>query len=143
MPSGESAKAVLAIGIDPEFADLSAMPQFTPAMVRSYLDTQINRVREFGYEVDSCLTDTGDTAEQIVQRALQSRRYDCVVIGAGLREPPEMLPLFEKVINLVHELAPQARIAFNSSPTDTAEAAHRWLEQDPDEPANRNSTRRG
>lgn len=127
MSDPHSTKTVLAIGIDPAFADLSAMPGFTADMVRTYLDSQINRIREFGYEVESCLIDLGDTAETVVTGALRSRRFDCVVIGAGLREPPELLLLFEKVINLVHEYAPQARIAFNSSPTDTAEAARRWL----------------
>jgi hypothetical protein len=42
-------------------------------------------------------------------------------------KPPERLLLFEKIINLVHTLAPQSRIAFNTTPVDTAEAAHRWI----------------
>lgn len=126
MPDQQT-KAVLAIGIDPAFADLSAMPGFTAEMVGAYLDSQINRVRTFGYDVESCLIDRGETAESAVRAALESRPFDCVVIGAGLREPPDLLLLFEKVINLVHAHAPHARIAFNSSPTDTAEAAHRWL----------------
>jgi len=120
-------KAVLAIGLDPAFADLSALPGYTPDMVRAYLLTQTARVREFGYEVETCLIDTGDTAERVVEEVLTARAYDCVVIGAGLREPPELLMLFEKVLNLVHRLAPQAKIAFNADPTDTAEAARRWL----------------
>ncbi|KQX34364.1 hypothetical protein ASD04_17155 [Devosia sp. Root436] len=120
-------KSVLAIGIDPAFVDLSTMPGFTADVVRAYLDAQINRIAEFGYDVESCLIDLGDTAERVVEKALRSKSFDCVVIGAGLREPPELLLLFEKVINLVHTLAPGARIAFNSNPTDTAEAAERWL----------------
>ena len=71
--------------------------------------------------------DTGATAEEVVEAALRARHHDCVVIGAGLREPPELLGLFEKIINLVHRLAPDAAIAFNANPTDTAEAAERWL----------------
>lgn len=120
-------KAVLAIGIDPAFADLSALPGYTADMVRAYLLSQTARVEEFGYEVETCLIDTGETAERVVEAALRARAFDCVVIGAGLREPAELLELFEKVLNLVHALAPQAKIAFNSSPTDTAEAARRWL----------------
>jgi hypothetical protein len=126
MPSGT--RAVLAIGLDPTFADLSALPGYTPDMVRTYLLSQVERVREYGYDVESCLIDRGETAEQRVEIALRSRTFDCVVIGAGLREPPELLQLFEKVLNLVHRLAPQAAIAFNADPTDTAEAARRWLE---------------
>ena len=117
----------MAIGIDPADADLSALPGFTPEMVRAYLQNQIDRVDEYGHEAVSCLIDTGATAEGVVEAALCSRQFDCVVIGAGLREPPELLLLFEKVLNVVHRLAPSARIAFNASPTDTAEAAQRWL----------------
>lgn len=120
-------KVVLAIGIDPAFVDLSALPGYTPDMVRAYLAGQIERVREYGHEVETCLIDTGATAERAVEAALRARRFDCVVIGAGLREPPELLVLFEKVLNLVHRLAPGASIAFNANPTDTAEAAQRWL----------------
>ena len=127
MPNEKRAKAVLAIGLDPAFVDLSAMPGFTPDMVRTYLQSQINRIAEFGYDVERCLIDRGATAEQVVEQALRARPFDCVVIGAGLREPPDLLLLFERVINLVHRLAPSARIAFNADPTDTAEAAQRWL----------------
>ena len=120
-------KSVLAVGIDPAFADLSALPGYTPEMVRNYLIAQVERVREYGHNVETCLVDTGATAERVVEAALRARSYDCVVIGAGLREPPELLLLFEKVINLVRRLAPDAAIAFNANPKDTAEAAERWL----------------
>lgn len=120
-------KTMLAIGIDPAFADLAAFPQFTPELVRSYIDAQIARLRELGFEADSCLIDPGDTAEAVATIALKSRRYDCVVIGAGLRQPAPQLLLFEKIINLVHALAPDAKIAFNTTPADTAEAVQRWI----------------
>jgi hypothetical protein len=75
------------------------------------------------------LVDLGEGAEQTVESVLRSRIFDCVVIGAGLRESPERLLLFEKIISLVHMLAPQSRIAFNRTPADTAEAARRWIER--------------
>ena len=120
-------KTVLAIGIDPVFADLSAFPALTPDLVRAYIDQQIEQFRSQGYAVDMCLVDTGATAEQAVEAALRAKSYDCVVLGAGLREPPELLLLFEKVLNAVHRLAPESRIAFNSNPADTADAARRWI----------------
>ena len=61
-------------------------------------------------------------------QALRSKHPDCVVIGAGLREPAPRLLLFEKIVNLVHIHAPQARICFNTTPADTAEAVQRWIE---------------
>jgi hypothetical protein len=120
-------KTVLAIGLDPAFADLSAMPGLTAELIRAYIDDQIGRLRLVGYETDSCLIELGASAEAVVEAALRSRRYDCIVIGAGLREPAERLLLFEKILNLVHRLAPDSRIAFNTTPADTAETAQRWV----------------
>jgi hypothetical protein len=37
------------------------------------------------------------------------------------------LLLFEKIINLVHALAPNAKICFNSNPADSAAAVQRWI----------------
>jgi len=121
-------KTVLAIGLDPVFVDFTAIPQFTPDMFRSFIDTQLDRLRDLSFDVVSCLIDTGETAEAVTTAVLRSASYDCVVIGAGLRLPPERLMLFEKIINLVHALAPQARICFNTTPADTAEAVQRWIE---------------
>jgi hypothetical protein len=123
-----TSKRVLAIGIDPTFADFSTLPGLTPELIRAYIDAQIERLRALGYEAESCLVDLGESAEQTVENALRSRAFHCVVIGAGLREPLERLLLFEKIINLVHMLAPQSRTAFNTTPVDTAEAAQRWIE---------------
>jgi hypothetical protein len=120
-------KKVLAIGIDPEFVDYTAMPQFSPEIFRSYVDAQIERVRGAGFEVTSCLIDLGDTAEAVMARALNSEKFDCVLIGAGLRQPGERLLLFEKVLNLVHRLAPKACICFNTNPADSVEAVERWI----------------
>jgi len=119
--------SVLAIGIDPVLVDFTALPQFTPDMFRSYIDAQIERVRGLGFDVTSCLIDLGDTAEAVTADALKARDFDCVLIGAGLRLPPERLLLFEKIINLVHRLAPNARICFNTRPADSAEAVQRWV----------------
>ncbi|MCA1455607.1 hypothetical protein I6F35_20745 [Bradyrhizobium sp. BRP22] len=121
------ATTVLAIGIDPAFADFSAFPQLTPELIRSYLDAQIEQLRNHGYEADACLVDLGDTAEPVVVAALESKRFDCVVIGAGLREGAAHLLLFEKILNLVHRLAPEASICFNTTPADTMDAVRRWV----------------
>ena len=121
------AKKVLAIGVDPVFVDFTAMPQFTPAMFQGYIDAQLERLRAAGFDVVSCLIDLGDTAEVITSRALQAENFDCVLIGAGLRLPGERLVLFEKILNLVHRLAPRAAICFNTTPADSQEAVQRWI----------------
>jgi len=122
-----SKKAVLAIGIEPALADLAAVPELTPELIRSYIDAQTKQLRALGYDAEMCLIDLGETAEQVATRALSSRSFDCVVIGAGLRVPPPQLLLFEKIINLVHTLAPAARICFNTNPGDTVQAVQRWV----------------
>jgi len=122
------AKRILAIGIEPGSADYSAFPQLTPELVRNYIEAQLLRLRDLGFEVTSCLIDLDETAEAVVTAALRDERFDCIVIGAGLREPKPRLVLFEKVLNLVHRLAPEAAICFNTTPADTAEAVLRWVE---------------
>jgi hypothetical protein len=61
----------------------------------------------------------------VVAAALQARPWECVVIGGGVRN---QLELFEQVLNLVQRYAPDAAIAFNSTPADTFEAAARWVD---------------
>ena len=119
--------AVIAIGIDPEFADFSAFPDLTPELVRRYIDAQVDGLRALGFDAEGCWIDRGETAEVKIAAALAAKRFDCVVIGAGLREPPELLLLFERVLNLVRKQAPGAKIAFNSNPADTADAVRRWV----------------
>jgi len=62
-----------------------------------------------------------------VQSQLKQKRWDCVMIGAGVRTVPSNFMLFEKLINVVHEHAPQAKICFNTMPNDTAAAVKRWV----------------
>jgi hypothetical protein len=118
--------SILALGLDPVFADYRQMAGLTPVMVRAFIDSQVERMRSLGYEVESCLVDPGDTAEDVTRDFLRKRRYDCILIGAGLRAPAQLL-LFEKLLNLVHRNAPSAKICFNSSPADSAEAVQRWV----------------
>jgi hypothetical protein len=125
MPAAEP-KRVLALGLDPAAVDPATFLPFTAAQVAVFIDAQLERVRKLGYTVDSCLVDGGQTAEQVLARHLDSQSFDCVMIGAGLRASESLL-LFEKLLNMVHERAPAARICFNTSPTDTTEAIQRWI----------------
>ena len=113
---------VLALGLDPAVVEL---PGFAPELVRAFMDSELDRLRSAGYEVTSCLVDLGETAEAVMRQALASQRFDCVMIGAGLRAPERLL-LFEKLLNLVHSEAPGAKICFNTSPKDSTEAVRRW-----------------
>jgi hypothetical protein len=105
-------RSVLIIGFDPQFLDFSS-PDLAPLHLTA--------------KKEGCFMDTGETAENVVASQLRTKEYACVMIGAGVRANPKYFPLFEKLLNVVHELAPKARIAFNTKPTDTVEAVQRWL----------------
>jgi len=125
-----SKKTILSVGLQPHlinFADpaYAAYPGMTGEKVQAGLDKDIAALNALGYDAKLCLTDFGETAEAVIRAALQ-QRYDCVVIGAGVRTIEKNFLLFEKVLNVVHEHAPQARICFNTGPFDTAKAVQRW-----------------
>ena len=84
-------------------------------------------LNSLGYDAQLCLVDLGETAETVVTQKLTETAFDCVMIGAGVRTVPDKFLLFEKLINIVHQHAPAARICFNTKPSDTAEAVQRWL----------------
>jgi hypothetical protein len=123
-------KSVLMIGLDPYLIDFS-QPGYPPGMdaakVMAGLKACDDELTGLGYSVQSCFTDFGETAEAVVQSALKEKRFDCILIGAGVRAVPSNFILFEKLINVVHAHAPQAKICFNTLPSDTAAAVKRWL----------------
>ncbi len=123
-------KSVLVIGLDPALIDFSR-PGYAPGMnaakVLAGLKSSDEELTRLGYSVQLCLTDFGETAEAVVQSRLAENRFDCILIGAGVRTNPNNFLLFEKLINVVHEHAPQAKLCFNTLPSDTAAAVKRWL----------------
>lgn len=123
-------KSVLVIGLDPALIDFSR-PGYVPGMdatkVLAGLKSSEDELTRLGYNVQMCLTDFGDTAGAVVQNQLKQKQFDCILIRAGVRANPSNFMLFEKLINVVHEHAPQAKICFNTLPSDTAAAVKRWL----------------
>lgn len=119
-------QTVLALGLDPAFVELPDNPELTPEIVRAFIEMQLERLRGLGYVVQSCLVDLGETAEAVTANHLRAQSFDCVLIGAGLRAPDKLL-LFEKLINVVHAEAPGAKLCFNTTPADSAEAVQRWV----------------
>jgi hypothetical protein len=116
---------VLVIGLDP----YRVPGPWDPADVADAIAVAMARFADAGIGAESCLfgLDGSDDIEAVVTEALRSRPWEVVVIGGGVRKPEELLELFERVVNLVRRHAPDAAIAFNSSPADTLEAAARWL----------------
>jgi len=121
-------KKVLMLGLDPKVVDYSHLAvKLDEATLRAGLAADEKRLRELGYDAKWLLLDRGETAEAVVSAALKEKTFDCVLVGAGIRTIPPMFPLFEKLINVVHEGAPHAKICFNTVPEDSAVAVQRWV----------------
>jgi hypothetical protein len=121
---------ILFVGQKPEtvdFSDPALPPGFDAAKINAGIAVAVAKIKERGWQGDTCMVMPDETAGPMIEKQLQSAKYDCVVIGGGLRLPPKSLALFEKVVNAVHKAAPDAAIAFNTRPEDTAEAAARQL----------------
>ena len=122
---------ILFVGQKPEtvdFSDPALPPGFDADKINAGIAVAIAKIEERGWQGDTCMIMPDETAGPMLEKQLSSARYDCVVIGGGLRIPPKSLALFERVVNTVHKAAPSAAIAFNTRPEDTAEAAARQLE---------------
>lgn len=124
MDTAASRPRVLVIGLDP----YRVPGPWDPAPVAEAIAVGLARFADAGVGVETCLfgLDGSDDVEAVVTEALDRRRWEVVVVGGGVRSP-DQLDLFERIINLVRRHAPDAAIAFNSTPADTVDAATRWL----------------
>ncbi len=118
---------ILLIGIDPSLVDFSTMPELDASKVAQGLEAQLKALIDLGLDARWVLTDLGATAESTVRAALAEKPYEVVLIGAGIRAIPANFTLFERLINVVHEGAPQAKLCFNTQPNDTLDAVLRWI----------------
>ena len=123
-------KSVLIIGEDPTQIDFDApdAPKgMSAAKVMEGLNASVAALQSSGHDADLLLTKTAETVERQAAEALAKARYDVIVVGAGLRTLPPMATQFERLMNVLHERAPNAKLAFNTRPDDSAAAAMRWL----------------
>ncbi len=121
-------KRIVMIGLLPSVVDLSSFPGLTADKLAAALAREEQSLRDLGFDARWCLTDLGETAEAAVRAALDEEPCDVVLIGAGVRSVPAHFLLFERLLNVVHERAPGAKICFNTRPDDTREAVLRWIE---------------
>ena len=122
---------VLIVGQDADTVDYGApgiLPGMTAQKVRAGLSASKAALEAGGHACEILEVQPDPRAAQAaIEAALASQTYDVVVIGAGIRNPPPKLLLFETVVNAVARAAPAARIAFNTRPDDSDAAALRWL----------------
>ena len=130
MTTSHSNPRVLFVGQQPEtvdFSDPALPPGFDAAKIHAGIAIGMQQMADRGWHADLCLVQPDASASEAVKQRLAATAFDCVVIGGGIRIPPKSLRLFEQLVNAVHSAAPSARLAFNTTPQDTADAAERWL----------------
>ena len=125
MDTTAPAPRVLVIGLDP----YRVPGPWDPKPKADAIAAGIARFAEHRVGVETCLfgLDGSDDVEAVVAAALRARPWECVVIGGGVRNDNQ-LELFEQVLNLVRQYAPDAAIALSSAPEETFDAAARWVD---------------
>lgn len=123
--------SILIIGEDPAAIDFDgpdAPPEgVTAETIMAGLNGSVERLEADGHAAELLLTQDEATVEAQTRAALAGRSFDVIVVGAGLRTLPPMAAHFERLMNVLHAEAPDARLAFNSNPADSDAAARRWL----------------
>lgn len=128
MSGAVSGRQVLVIGLDP----YRVPGPWDPGPVADAIEVGMAELADNGFAAEVCLVrlDGSDDIEARITAALQTRRWDCVVVGGGIRKAEELTELFESTVNLIHRHAPSAEIAFNGTPKDIHEAVARRLHSD-------------
>ena len=119
--------------VDYESADFSHFAGLTRARLAKANTDNVAGLRAAGYQVDNCLIESGKAGAEMARTWLQAKRYDAVLIGAGVRLVASNTLLFEAIVNAAHAANPACRFVFNYSPTSTPDDIRRWY-PDPADP---------
>jgi hypothetical protein len=119
------------IGLDPDVIDYDS-PDFAqfPGLSREKLRAanaeNVAGLRAAGYDVDNCLIDVGQAGADKAGTWLAAKRYDAVLIGAGVRLVAANTLLFEAIVNAAHVAQPGCRFVFNRAAVATPDDIRRW-----------------
>ena len=112
--------------VDYESADFSQFKGLTKEGLTKANSDNVAGLRAAGYEVDNCLIESGEPGEK-ARTWLAAKRYDAVLIGAGVRLVASNTLLFEAIVNAAHAANPDCRFVFNYSATSTPDDIRRWF----------------
>ncbi|MFZ5963459.1 hypothetical protein ACOXXX_10945 [Thalassococcus sp. BH17M4-6] len=120
-------KKVLMVGWHPSVVDYSKYPGLSAEKLEAMLRADEAKLNDAGFDAAIGFILNGHSATDQLAAQLTETPYDVVLIGAGVRKDDDHFLTFETLVNVVHEHAPQARIAFNTGPTDSEAAVRRWV----------------
>ena len=122
---------ILLVGIDPDLVDFTApeVPQGMNAdTIRRGIRTAIDDFAVAGHDPHHLYIPL-DPADRQLSGKLAKERFDCVVIGGGVRIPPSNLLLFEAVLNTIARAPSPPAIALVGHPGEATAAVARVLNQ--------------
>ena len=119
------------IGLDPDVidcssADFAQFPGLSKEKLRAANAENVAGLRAAGYDVDNCLIDVGQAGADKAGKWLAAKRYDAVLIGAGVRLVAANTLLFEAIVNAAHVAQPGCRFVFNRAAVATPDDIRRW-----------------
>jgi hypothetical protein len=120
---------VISIGLHPRVLDFSTLPDdVDEASLTARIERGNTALRDAGFEVALCQVDTSpDAAEEQVRAHLQDAEFGLAMIGGGIRMIPEHTELFERIVDVLHQVSPGIRLCFNTAPDNTVDALNRWI----------------
>lgn len=119
---------VLSIGLHPSAIDYSRHPHIDEATLTARIAAGESALRDAGFDLVTCQVPADpDAAEAALRTCAAGGSFRVAMIGAGVRMAPEHTLLFERLVNVVTEIAPGIRFAFNTSPETTIDALRRWV----------------
>lgn len=124
----DNSTAILSIGLHPSAIDFDRHPGLDEATMIARIEAGNAALRAAGFDFVACSVPAVlDEAEAMVRDRAASRTFGVVMIGAGVRMVPEHTELFERLVNVVNEVAPGISFCFNTSPESTIDALRRWV----------------
>ncbi len=125
------AVTAIQIGLDPDVIDYSSpdfaqFPGLSREKLRAANNDNVVALRAAGHDVDNCLIDFGEAGAGKARQWLQAKRYDAVLIGAGVRLIASNTLLFESIVNAAHTAQPGCRFVFNRAAVATPDDIRRW-----------------
>src|SRR3546814_16381959 len=99
-----------------DFSDPAFPPGFDAAKINAGIEIAVAAITERGWKADLCMIPPAERAGPMLEEQLARARYDCGVIGAGLRLPPKRRSLFYRVLNPGHHTEPGAPNPFHTPP---------------------------
>jgi hypothetical protein len=123
---------ILLVGIDPDLVDFTA-PEVPPGMnagtIRRGIRAALDDFAVAGHDPHHLYIPLDPADQQLLSGKLATERFDCIVIGGGVRIPPSNLLLFEAVLNTIARAPSPPAIALVGHPGEATAAVARVLNQ--------------